>query len=181
MDTLRLILAGVVLAAIAAATASCPPKIEQIRDAQSRLMGTLRTYANCTMEARDHTGRFLGRYEPRSRQTRNARGTLVSMGNTLPALIWAASRQAGSRSVMSRCRYCNSTSYGSCLLSPHKKHEHAGDETRCEYCGSSSYGTCLLGPTKKHRHGSGAGKCRWCGSTATGGTCLNSPNRNHQR
>ena len=183
MDALRLklILVGVLLAAAPSTAATCSPKVEEIRDAQNRLAGTLRTQGDCTMEARDRAGRLLGRYDPRSRQTRNSQGRLVSTGNTLPALIWAAGGQTNSRSVMSKCRYCNSTSYGSCLRSPHKKHEHIEDEKRCEFCGSSSYGSCLNSPTKKHRHGSGANKCRWCGSTSTGSGCLNSPNRNHER
>ena len=57
---------------------------------------------------------------------------------------------------MSKCRYCNSTSYGSCSSSPNKKHEHLDDEKHCEFCGSSSYGSCSSSPTKKHHHGSGA-------------------------
>ena len=34
-------------------------------------------------------------------------------------------------------------SYGSCLRSPHQKHQHITDEKHCEYCGSTSYGSCL--------------------------------------
>ena len=46
---------------------------------------------------------------------------------------------------MSKCRYCNSSSFGSgCLNSPTKKHEHVGDEKKCEYCNSSSYGSGCL-------------------------------------
>lgn len=178
---LRLILAGALLGAASSAAATCPPKVEEIRDAQNRLVGTLRTQGDCTAEVRGHTGRLLGRYDPRNRQTRDAQGRLVSTWNTLPALIWSAIGQTHSRSVMSKCRYCNSTSYGSCLRSPHGKHEHIEDEKRCEFCGSSSYGSCMNSPTKKHRHGSGANKCRWCGSTSLGRGCLNSPNRNHER
>lgn len=176
----RLTLAGALLVASLSA-ATCVPKVEEIRDAHHRLAGTVRTQGDCSAEARDRTGRLLGRYDPRSRQTRDAQGRLVSTGNTLPALIWAASGQTNSRSVMSKCRYCNSTSYGSCLRSPHKKHEHIDDEKRCEFCGSSSYGSCLNSPYKKHRHGSGANKCRWCGSTSTGSWCLNSPSGQHAK
>jgi len=183
MDTVRLslILAGALLVAAPAAAATCPPKVEEIRDAQSRLAGALRTQGDCSVEGRDHAGRLLGLFNPRNRQTRDAQGRLLSTGNTLPALIWAAGGQTDSRSMMGRCRFCNSTAHGVCLQSPHRKHEHIQDEKRCEFCGSSSYGSCLNSPTKRHRHGSGANKCRWCGSTATGRGCPNSPNRNHQR
>jgi len=90
---------------------------------------------------------------------------------------------ADSKPASTRCRYCDSTGYGSgCLRSPHRKHEHLGDERRCEFCGSSGYGGgCLNSPTKKHRHGSGAGKCRWCGAKTLGGGCLNSPAGSHER
>ena len=71
---------------------------------------------------------------------------------------------------MSKCKYCNSSSYGTCTRSPHKKHEH--DDTcgkKCVYCGSSAYGTCSRSPDKYHRHGY-TGKCRYCGSSSSG-TC----------
>ncbi len=84
------------------------------------------------------------------------------------------------RIFMSKCRYCNSTSYGSCSSSPNKKHEHLDDEKHCEFCGSSSYGSCSSSPTKKHHHGSGANKCRWCGSTSTG-SCSSSPYGKHEK
>jgi len=85
---------------------------------------------------------------------------------------------------MSKCRYCNSSSYGSgCSNSPTGKHEHTGDETRCEFCGSTLYGrSCSHSPTGYHRHGSGGNKCRWCGSRGTGvGGCSYTPSRNHER
>ncbi len=176
-----LVLVVALLAAAPLATATCSPKVEEIRDARNRLAGTLHTRGDCTVEARDHAGRLPGRYNPRSHQTRDAQGRLVSTANTLPVLIWTAGGKTKPRSVMSKCRYCSSTSYGYCLLSPHKKHEHIEDEKRCEFCGSSSYGSCLNSPTKKHRHGSGANKCRWCGSTSTGNGCLNSPSGKHER
>jgi len=40
---------------------------------------------------------------------------------------------------MGKCKYCNSTSYGSCIMSPHKRHEHNDNEKKCVFCGSSSY------------------------------------------
>ena len=180
---LKVIVTGLLMAALPATAATCAPKTEEIRDAQNRLVGTMRTQADCTLEARDRVGWFLGRYSPRSRETRDVGGRLVSRGNTLAALVWNADKGTYSRPFMSKCRYCNSTSYGSgCLRSPHRQHEHVGDEKCCEFCGASSYGSgCLNSPTKRHRHGSGSGKCRWCGSTATGSGCLNSPTRNHEK
>ena len=82
---------------------------------------------------------------------------------------------------MSKCKYCNSSSYGTCPGSPHRFHEHLEDEKRCVFCGSSSYGTCSYGPAKKHKHGSGANKCRWCGSTSNGRGCPNNPDHVHEK
>ncbi|MBI3126075.1 MAG: hypothetical protein HYZ11_00535 [Candidatus Tectomicrobia bacterium] len=82
---------------------------------------------------------------------------------------------------MGRCRFCNSMAYGSCTLSPHKKHEHDNDEKKCVFCGSAAYGSCPQSPVKKHRHGSGANKCVWCGSTATGRGCAHGPSRVHEK
>jgi hypothetical protein len=81
---------------------------------------------------------------------------------------------------MSKCRYCNSTSFGHCSTSPSKKHEHIEDEKKCEFCGSSSYGHCSTSPFGKHRHGHGGNKCIWCGSTSTG-HCSTSPNGVHEK
>jgi len=108
MLRLRLILAGALLAATLPA-ATCPPKVDEFRDAQNRVAGTIRTQGDCTVEARDFAGRLLGRYDPRNRQMRDAQGRLFSTGNTLPALIWTAGGQTNSRSMVSKCRYCNST------------------------------------------------------------------------
>lgn len=85
--------------------------------------------------------------------------------------------------MSTRCRYCNSTSYGSgCPHSPTHKHEHRDDEKHCEWCGSSSYGSCCPhSPTGKHRHGEGANKCIWCGSTSSGAGCPHSPTGRHER
>ena len=64
--------------------------------------------------------------------------------------------------MVSKCKYCGSTSYGSgCMKSPTKKHEHIDDEKHCVFCGLTSYGSgCMHSPTKKHYHGSGGNKCR---------------------
>jgi YD repeat-containing protein len=90
MLLLRATITGLLMAAAQATAATCAPKTEEIRDAQYRLVGSIRTQSDCTQQARDRTGRLLGRYHSRSRETRDARGKLVSRGNTLPALIWAS-------------------------------------------------------------------------------------------
>lgn len=87
--------------------------------------------------------------------------------------------------MITRCRYCNSTSYGTgCGMSPHGIHEHVGNETKCEFCGKTEYGTGChpKNPYKKHRHGhaKSGNKCRWCGLNATGFGCMHSPNRAHE-
>lgn len=57
---------------------------------------------------------------------------------------------------VSRCMYCNSTSYGrGCRYSPHGVHFHPDDPKKCAYCGSTSYGRgCQMNPTSNiHQHG----------------------------
>lgn len=79
-----------------------------------------------------------------------------------------------------KCKFCGSTTYGSCSSSPHKKHEHQDDEKHCVYCGSTTYGSCPNSPHKTHKHGSGANKCVYCGSTTTG-SCSKSPHGKHEK
>lgn len=88
----------------------------------------------------------------------------------------------GQTHMNSRCRYCNSSSFGpGCPSSPTRVHDHSGDAAKCEFCGSSSYGPgCPHSPSKRHRHGPGA-KCRWCGSSSHGPGCPHSPGRVHER
>ena len=93
---------------------------------------------------------------------------------------WALNHPKKER-IMSKCKYCGSSSFGSCSNSPHKKHEHSGlDEKKCVFCGSSSYGSCSKSPFNKHQHGSGNYKCVYCGSTSTG-SCSNSPHGKHEK
>jgi hypothetical protein len=57
---------------------------------------------------------------------------------------------------VSRCLYCNSTSYGKgCKYAPQGVHFHPDDPKKCSYCGSPSYGKgCQLNPTGNiHLHG----------------------------
>jgi hypothetical protein len=97
--------------------------------------------------------------------------------------MWRWFKQGKEIQMATKCRYCNSSSYGSgCMHSPTGKHEHRDDEKHCEWCGSSSYGSgCMYSPTGKHRHGPGANKCVWCGSTSTGSGCMYSPTGRHEK
>ena len=57
---------------------------------------------------------------------------------------------------VSRCLYCNSTSYGKgCRFAPEGVHFHPSDPKKCSYCGSTSYGKgCRLNPFSNiHLHG----------------------------
>jgi hypothetical protein len=57
---------------------------------------------------------------------------------------------------ISRCMYCNSTSYGKgCKYAPKGVHFHPDDPKRCSYCGSMSYGRgCRMNPLSDiHLHG----------------------------
>lgn len=54
--------------------------------------------------------------------------------------------------------------------------------TKCRHCNSTSYGrSCIYGPNKTHRHGPGANKCIWCGSTSNGASCIYSPTGRHEK
>ena len=52
---------------------------------------------------------------------------------------------------VSRCMFCNSTSYGfGCPYSPHRRHVHVDDPRKCIYCGSISVGRgCPYNPFSK--------------------------------
>jgi hypothetical protein len=57
---------------------------------------------------------------------------------------------------ISRCMYCNSTSYGKgCKFAPKSVHFHPEDPKKCSYCGSTSFGRgCKLNPFGDiHLHG----------------------------
>lgn len=77
------------LGAVAAGSADGQSR-EEIRDARSALIGTIQEKGG-VLEARDRMGRLVGSYNPRTRETRDAQGQLVSYGNTLAALLMCAS------------------------------------------------------------------------------------------
>jgi hypothetical protein len=60
------------------------------------------------------------------------------------------------KQAVSRCMYCNSTSYGKgCRYAPNGVHFHPSDPKKCSYCGSTSFGKgCKLNPFDDlHLHG----------------------------
>lgn len=52
--------------------------------------------------------------------------------------------------MSTKCKFCGSTSYGSCYNSPHGNHQHGSDGEHCIYCGSTSTGSCSRSPHGKH-------------------------------
>ena len=60
------------------------------------------------------------------------------------------------KEAISRCMYCNSTSYGKgCKYGPGGVHFHPNDARKCSYCGSTSFGKgCKINPFDDlHLHG----------------------------
>ena len=60
------------------------------------------------------------------------------------------------KQAISRCTYCNSTSYGKgCRYAPKGVHFHPNDPKKCSYCGSTNFGKgCKLNPFDDlHLHG----------------------------
>ena len=65
-------------------------------------------------------------------------------------------KKMGNLKPVSRCLYCNSTSYGKgCRVAPKGVHFHPSDPKKCSYCGSPAYGKgCKLNPFSEiHLHG----------------------------
>jgi hypothetical protein len=60
---------------------------QELRDPKGRLLGTIRTRLDGTLEVRDPIGRLRGSYSPRRNETRDALGRLLGFGNLLAALI----------------------------------------------------------------------------------------------
>jgi hypothetical protein len=72
------------------ATAAPARQRQEIRDASCRLVGTISVSRNGVREGRDRNCRLVGRYDPKTNETRDSNYRLVSRGDTLPALVWAA-------------------------------------------------------------------------------------------
>ena len=61
--------------------------IQQIRDQNGRLLGTISSGPNNQLNARDGRGRFLGSYDSHTNVTRDASGRAIGTGNSLASLI----------------------------------------------------------------------------------------------
>ena len=61
--------------------------IQQIRNAQGHLIGTITDGAGGQQDARDAQGKYRGSFDPRTNVTRNASGRVVGTGNLLASLI----------------------------------------------------------------------------------------------
>ena len=64
------------------------PQREDVRDQRGTIIGRMeRQNLTGRMIVRDRRGVVLGSYDPRSNETRNARGQLVGRGNLLGVLL----------------------------------------------------------------------------------------------
>jgi hypothetical protein len=59
----------------------------QLRDSNSRTIGTITTTPGGKLEGRDASGRMKGSYDPKTNQTRDSNGRVVGRGNVLAAVI----------------------------------------------------------------------------------------------
>lgn len=58
-----------------------------IRDPQRRVLGEIRRRHDTILEARDAKARFLGSFDPKRDETRDAKARLVAYGDVLSAFI----------------------------------------------------------------------------------------------
>jgi hypothetical protein len=63
---------------------------QQLRDSNSRPIGTITTTSNGRLEGRDANGRLKGTYDPKTDQTRDSNGRVVGRGNVLAAVVISA-------------------------------------------------------------------------------------------
>jgi hypothetical protein len=66
-------------------------KRDEIRDRQGRLIGKIVHRRDGVREARDRQWRLLGTYNPKSNETRDRLGQLLTKGDSLSALILGSS------------------------------------------------------------------------------------------
>ena len=62
---------------------------QQIKDANHRLMATIKTLSDGRQEIRDPNHRVLGYYDPKRNETRDTNHRVVARGNVLTSLIRA--------------------------------------------------------------------------------------------
>jgi len=60
---------------------------QYLRDKIGALLGTIEIRNDGRQEIRDSIGALKGTYDPKSNQTRDARGALVGTGNLLSSLL----------------------------------------------------------------------------------------------
>ena len=58
-----------------------------LRDEKGRLLGKIKELSSGKHEARNAKGSFCGTYDPKTNETRDARGRLVGKGDHLARLI----------------------------------------------------------------------------------------------
>jgi hypothetical protein len=63
-------------------------KRDEIRDRQGRLIGTIVHRRDGVREARDRQWRLLGTYNPKSNETRDLLGKLLTRGDSLSSLLF---------------------------------------------------------------------------------------------
>lgn len=61
--------------------------MEVLRDNLGRIIGRIRTFKNGDQEVYDEIGRFLGRYNKRTNETRDNLGRVIGSGNQLTRLL----------------------------------------------------------------------------------------------
>ena len=59
----------------------------QLRDSNSRTIGSITTTPTGKLEGRDANGRFKGSYDHKTDQTRDSNGRVLGWGNVLAAVI----------------------------------------------------------------------------------------------
>lgn len=67
---------------------------DEIRDRQGRLIGTVVHRRDGVREARDRQWRLLGAYNPKTNETRNRLGKLLTKGDSLSALVGSVETRA---------------------------------------------------------------------------------------
>jgi hypothetical protein len=96
--TRRTIVGSFVTAVMLAGSVAYGQKRDEIRDRQGRLIGTIVTRRDGVREARDRQWRLLGTFNPKSNETRDRLGKLLTRGDTLSALLVSqVGSQAGSQ------------------------------------------------------------------------------------
>lgn len=88
--TRRAIFAGFAAGTPVACLMAQGQRRDEIRERTGRLMGTIVERRDGVREMRDRQWRLLGTYHPRSNETRDRVGRLLTKGDSLAALLWGA-------------------------------------------------------------------------------------------